>query len=458
MSRAITARAPRWLATALVVGVVACADPSASGEAAEARSIVGEWLAVASHRHLVRDDGSVGAWGGSLYGALGVPDALDGANPPSSVVDLGDAAAPTIATTVGTDHSCAAFEDGRVKCWGRNHLGQLGLGDTEDRGDEPGEMGDALRFVDLGSDRHAVALTAGGAFTCALFDDGAAKCWGANGDGQLGQGDTEERGDAPGEMGNALPEIDMGTGRRIIEIDAGHRFACALLDHDQVKCWGANDPNAYQLGRTSLTPIGDEPGEMGDALAEIRLGEDARVITVSSGGQHSCAVLEGGGLKCWGEGAEIDPCPHPDEMCAYPRPRLFGGRLGYGDLDTRGADPFMGDALPLVDLGQGERAVAVEASTMHTCAVLEGGRLKCWGAGDDNRLGNGGGQDIGDEPGEMGDALPYVDLGQGRTIRAFAASVYVSCALVDTDGVKCWGGTGHEREMGDALPYIELPP
>ena len=43
-----------------------------------------------------------------------------------------------------------------LKCWGYNFYGQLGLGDTNDRGDQGGEMGDSLPSVDLGSGRTAV--------------------------------------------------------------------------------------------------------------------------------------------------------------------------------------------------------------------------------------------------------------------------------------------------------------
>lgn len=67
-------------------------------------------------------------------------------------------------------------------------------------------MGDALPAVDLGTGRTAVAVTAGDGHTCAILDDASTKCWGNNGTGRLGLGDTLKRGAAPGEMGDALPE------------------------------------------------------------------------------------------------------------------------------------------------------------------------------------------------------------------------------------------------------------
>ena len=49
----------------------------------------------------------------------------------------------------GTAHSCALLDNQRVKCWGANNHGQLGLGDTNYRGDQAGEMGDNLPFLNL---------------------------------------------------------------------------------------------------------------------------------------------------------------------------------------------------------------------------------------------------------------------------------------------------------------------
>ncbi len=113
--------------------------------------------------------------------------------------------------SAGFSLSCALLDNGAVKCWGSNSSGQLGRGDKVSRGDDPGEMGDNLPAIDLGTGRTAVAIDAGTNFICALLDNGAVKCWGDNGFGELGQGDTNDRGDLPGEMGDNLPAIDLGT-------------------------------------------------------------------------------------------------------------------------------------------------------------------------------------------------------------------------------------------------------
>jgi len=115
----------------------------------------------------------------------------------------------TIPITAGSAHSCYMLDNGSVKCWGKNNLGQLGLGDTSTRGDNSSEMGDNLTIVDLGSGRTATALEAGDYHTCAILDNASVKCWGANAAGQLGLGDTNNRGDGSGEMGDNLPVIGL---------------------------------------------------------------------------------------------------------------------------------------------------------------------------------------------------------------------------------------------------------
>ena len=109
----------------------------------------------------------------------------------------------------GGSVTCARLDNGGAKCWGYNLEGQLGLGDTNDRGDNPGEMGDNLAVVQLGTGRTAVELSADSAATCARLDNGTVKCWGYNLGGQLGLGDANNRGDAPGEMGDNLPIVDL---------------------------------------------------------------------------------------------------------------------------------------------------------------------------------------------------------------------------------------------------------
>ena len=181
------------------------------------------------------------------------------------------------------------LDDDSVKCWGNNGDGRLGLGHTLDRGDGPGEMGDALPAVDLGTGRTAKMISIGGVHTCALLDDDSVKCWGWNNDGQLGLGHTSNRGDGPGEMGDDLDAVDLGTGRTAKMISAGDVHTCALLDDDSVKCWG--DGSYGQLGLGDWSKRGDGPGEMGDDLDAVDLGtgRTAKMISVGSA-SHVCVA------------------------------------------------------------------------------------------------------------------------------------------------------------------------
>ena len=141
--------------------------------------------------------------------------------------------------SAGPPSSCVLFDNGAVKCWGDNEYGQLGLGDdTDDRGDDRGEIGDNLPYVDLGRGRTVKVLSSGGNSTCAILDNDKIKCWGWNEYGQLGLGDTEGRGDDTGEMGDNLPYVDLGTGRTVKVLSSGDIHACAILDNDKIKCWG----------------------------------------------------------------------------------------------------------------------------------------------------------------------------------------------------------------------------
>jgi E3 ubiquitin-protein ligase HERC3 len=406
-----------------------------------------------SHMCALASDGGVKCWGLNAYGNLGLGD-VDrrgdqpgemGANLPE--VDLGTGRTAVLLAS-GGEHTCALLDNDTVKCWGYNSGGQLGLGSSASRGNGPGQMGDALPTVDLGTGRTAVQLEAGAEHTCAVLDNGAVKCWGANNVGQLGLGDLANRGDGPGEMGDALPAVNLGTGRTALMVWAGGSHTCALLDNGAVKCWGRNDRGQLGLGDTAHR--GDGPGEMGDALPAVNLGTGLTVAEVALGELHSCARFTNRTVKCWGFGS-------------------FGA-LGQGDGGDRGAAPGeMGDALPAISLGTGRTALAI-AVGHHTCALLDNRAVKCWGFGDFGQLGQGNSNWLGDNPGELGDNLPAIALGTGVMPDLLSTMLYDTCILTPSDQIKCWGGNLNGQlgqgdtiyrgdqpgEMGDALPFIDV--
>jgi alpha-tubulin suppressor-like RCC1 family protein len=167
---------------------------------------------------------------------------------------------PILALTTQANHACAVLEGGRVKCWGNNYEGELGLGDPITRGISYGQMGDSLPFVNLGESVKAVTLASGYEHTCALLEGGQVKCWGTNQYGQLGLGDQQGRGSVPGQMGDALPFVDLGN-VNVVSLVAGSYHTCALLEGGQVKCWGRNDKGT--LGLEDVQDRGGIPGQMG---------------------------------------------------------------------------------------------------------------------------------------------------------------------------------------------------
>ena len=250
-------------------------------------------------------------------------------------------------------------------------------------------MGDALPPVDLGAGHTATAISAGSYQTCAILDDHTLRCWGSGLHGQLGLGDTADRGDHPGEMGDALPPVGLGAGRTATAISAGRLFTCALLDDGGLKCWGVNEQG--QLGQGDLTNRGDEPNEMGDDLPSVDLGAGRTATAVTTGSYHACALLDDATVRCWGDNGS--------------------GELGQGDDDRRTRPPVAAVALD-------GPATMVTAGADSTCAVIDDVALKCWGLNVEGQLGRGDVvQAVGDDAGEMGAALVAVDVGNPEGAR-----------------------------------------
>jgi alpha-tubulin suppressor-like RCC1 family protein len=349
----------------------------------------------------------------------------------------------------GVYHTCTLLDNSTVKCYGNNDSGQLGYGDIDQRGDGTSNMGGNLLRVDLGTGRSAKAISAGYDHTCVILDNDMIKCWGSNYYGQLGIGDTDYRGDNALEMGNSLPAVDLGTNHTAKAVAAGAYYTCAILDDNTVKCWG--DGGSGRLGYGDTSSRGDNANEMGDNLATVDLGTDrtAKVITASN--EHVCVILDNNTVKCWGWG--------------------YSGILGYGDTSNRGDNANeMGNNLPTVDLGTGRTAKAISTVNSHTCVILDNNTVKCWGENSDGRLGYGDTVIRGDNADEMGDNLLAVDLGSGRTAKMISAGISHTCAILDNDTIKCWGDNSYGQsgygddvrrgnesgEMGDNLPIVDL--
>jgi alpha-tubulin suppressor-like RCC1 family protein len=320
------------------------------------------------HTCAALEDGGVRCWGVGASGRLGygaVENIGDGETP-ASVGDVMLTGAAIQAAAGGT-HTCAVQEDTTIRCWGLSNMGQLGYGNTDTIGDNevPGDLGG----VQVGGP--VSAISTGTSHTCALTQS-FARCWGAGTAGKLGYGNQDNIGDnepaaAPG---------PVNTNGSLTKVAAGGGHTCALLTSKQVRCWGEGGDG--QLGLADSKDIGDD--ELPKDVSQINLGGDA--IDIAVGDTHSCAVLDDGAVRCWGNGAN--------------------GRLGYGNTDSVGKSNTPSAA---GDVDVGANAVKITAGEQHTCVLTDAGKVRCWGSGGNGRLGYGNIMDIGDDedPSTVGD-------------------------------------------------------
>ena len=316
----------------------------------------------------------------------------------------------TVDTTCDGDGNCAGSHLTELMnvtsvALGYNHVCALSTGKMKCWGrNNSGQLGDASA-----TDRHSpvevpglasapTAIGAGGDHTCAVLDTGAVQCWGENGDGQLGDGTT-------GDKNSPTDVTGLATGATDVSAGSGH--TCALLAGGGVKCWG--DGDFGQMGNGALdsqtTPV-DVTG-LGSASA------------ISAGRYHTCALVSGG-VKCWG--------------------RNGNGQLGNGLTEN--------SSTPVDVTGLGSGVSAVSAGSEHTCARLDTGAMKCWGRGSTGRLGDGSGDQH---------ETPVDVSGMSSSVTSISAGNAHTCAIHDTEGVKCWGWNSR-GEVGDGTSMTRTTP
>ena len=190
---------------------------------------------------------------------------------------------------------------GGVKCWGANINGQLGDGTTT-------SSGVPVDVAGLTSGVSAIAV--GGEHTCAITSGGGVKCWGWNAKGQVGIGTTTDS-DTP---------VDVpGLGGAVSAVAAGGRHTCALMTAGGVSCWGYNEFGQLGDGTTTDSPM---------PVAVVGLPSSVRAIT--TGGNFSCALKTDGGVMCWGLNAagQLGNGTNMEQLCPgrCRRPRERGQR------------------------------------------------------------------------------------------------------------------------------------
>ncbi len=242
------------------------------------------------------------------------------------------------------------------------------------------------------------AIADGGLHSCALLSEGQIECWGDNSNGELGNG-TSSGPDFCRFPCSTTPVAVLRISSAI-RITASAFHSCALLSGGQVECWGGNSFGELGNGTTTSSDVPVEVSGISNATA------------IADGGIHACAVLSGGQMYCWGAN--------------------YQGQLGDGT--TSGpqacAHSTACSTTPVAVSGI-SNATAVAAGNEHSCALLSGGKIACWGADSAGQLGNGTTTNNSPTP------VPVSGISNATAI-AGADSAH-TCALSSGGHVECWG-------------------
>jgi alpha-tubulin suppressor-like RCC1 family protein len=297
------------------------------------------------------------------------------------------------AVSAGGEYTCITLPDGTGQCTGRNQFGQHGNG----------TINDSTVLDPVSGLTAASHVSAGDEFACALITDGRVKCWGLGESGQRGDRSFSTFGLTPNDVIGLTGATALGTGY-------GH--ACALRGDGTMRCWGENREG--QLGNgTTATPGTAEP---------VVVSGVTGAIAIATGAYHTCVLLSGGTVKCWG--------------------RNHQGQLGDGTLNSSstpvqvqtGAGPLTG-------------VTAITAGGAHTCALLADSTVRCWGDNMEGQLGDG------------------TTLGKptGITVTGLTGAVDISagwqhsCAVLQDGTARCWGANAF-GQLGDGTTTRALTP
>ncbi len=335
----------------------------------------------AQHSCAILDDGSVKCWGDNSFGQLGDGTRNDHLEPEKVTLPIGKKA---VEISAGSYYSCAILDDGSVRCWGDNSYGQLGDGTSIER--------TSPTVVDLGLERTASSISAGESHTCAVLDDQSLKCWGANTNGQLGDGSTSES--------HTPVEVTMG-GDGVEVVSAGSYHTCAIMVDRTVRCWGDNWQGQ----------IGDGTFSDRQAPVDITIPSNSSAVTIDAGPFHTCLGMNNGDMFCWG----------------------FNG---YGQIGNGGTGSTNIPAAVALDSTQAPTSIFT--GIFHTCALFDSGEMACWG---DNSVGQ-----LGD--GTTVSKLIPAEVNLPTNVLSITVGQRHSCSILDDASLECWGINSH-GQIGD---------
>lgn len=352
----------------------------------------------------------------------------------------------------GLNHICARMSDGTAKCWGRNHLGQLGHVDSPSGGPEA-DAGMADKIPPVADLTGVKQLSAADNTACALLDDGTVNCWGANNAAQLG---IHPENPAPDSSAHTAAPVALPGPASYVELAISG--ACAMLEAGGVACWGSNSTSNHGLlARSGFANNYGAPG-----IADLL--EPFSPVHVGGNATSRFALTKDGTLVGWGHvSARLSslvnsPVPSPIPSLRQISEYSFGPShfcvIAGGEIYCWGFDdyfaPYLGTGLPdsvsimpvhapIEDTHVSARPQRVASGYSTTCTRLTDGTIQCCGDNSRGQIGNG---KLGADQYLLTPANAFTDYAV-----QIVASERTTCALTRGGKVQCWGANGY-GELG----------